>query len=300
MFGSNGIVLGALSFMASAVGIGIYVSDVRLEWKDKCENQKWRIKKTFNVVLLTLASIGLGYITIASAVDSTGLHEQVDSQAATIEGQRTSLERAQSAVTSADRQINDLQVKTQKLDSKTKALSLEWGQALANAGAASLQAGRIMSEVLRLNRDTLAKLSKTEATAEQAAAKAGVYRVPKAVAAQVTDALAGEPLGRASVACSPGLETACGDLAKLFSDAKWQVQTSLGASFYGGGVFDAPVSNNGPTGVYVWYGPGRQSLASKLVDALSGIGVHVQYKAFPRSSSQSPLDISVNVIFVSK
>ncbi|HKU82224.1 MAG TPA: hypothetical protein VJP76_08650 [Candidatus Tumulicola sp.] len=273
----------AVSVFAFLFSLYVEVKATILEWNayDTARRQL-AILKISGFILGALLSLSLA---ISSTIE--------------LNAQGSSVRNATYAVTKATALIHRLQIKTAILQRKTSELSLEWKRALADAGTTSLQAARIMAEVDRLNHDTLSKLSKTERTAEQAAKEAAVYRIPDGVSARIAQVLSNESAGRASVACAPGLQAACGDLARLFKAAKWQVRSTLGASFYGGGVFDAPSSNNGPTGIYVWYGTGRERLAQQLADALSGIGVHAETKVEPKSFQPTP-DISINIVFVTK
>jgi hypothetical protein len=307
---SLGFILGALAFVTLVITTLFTAADIATQWKSR--DLRGRIVAIGLLASLCFGALISGAGTYYAAQDAVKLHEQVNEQG-------TAVNSAISAVDIARAHIGEL-------EAKTAALSAEWRGAVATANVASLQADRMsaavrrlnsytssrlarvqrlaqdtsaqLAEIQRLNRDTLARVAKAETIAYSAAAKAGVYRFPGGIASQISASLRKSQPGKASIACAPGLESACNDLWQIFSKAGWQAHVTLGASFWTYAGFDpATPDPGGQTGIYVWCRAGRENLGRDLQDALEKTGVGVGLRQLAGSP---PDDVEISLIFVAR
>jgi hypothetical protein len=307
---SLGFRLGALAFITLVLTALFTAADMVTQWKTR--DLRARIVATGLLATLFLGALVSGAGTYYAAQDNARLHEQVNEQG-------TAVNSAISAVDTARARLAELQT-------KTAALSTQSQRALAAAKRASFQTGNMVVRVQQLNSNTnrqlaqiqqldtdalakagqaqqlsqnaLSTVTKAETIANRAAAKAGVYKFPTGIASQIETALAKSSPGRASMACAPGLESACNDLGRIFAKAGWQARTTLGASFWTYAGFDpATPDPGGQTGIYVWCRPGRGQLGRELQGALEQTGVAVGLRAL---SGSPPDDIEISLIFVTR
>lgn len=140
---------------------------------------------------------------------------------------------------------------------------------------ANARAQATIVSVHKSNADTNARLTETTNLAKQAAAKAGVYRLPDATRKALLTVLTSTKPSTALVSCYSSMESACRALSDVFISAGWKVIPLWGQRFYTGVGLDAPIDPDRDTGLIVWYATGKDRLGREIAGALSGSGFAV-------------------------
>ena len=184
--------------------------------------------------------------------------------------------------------------------SQTKSLAAAVRQSSIDALRVARVANSAAESTQRVVRDTEhqteRRLEAAQRLAAEAAAKAGVFRLPARASLLIADALGAATHGKASIACAPGLEAACTDLGAAFSRGGWDVEIARAASFFTGAGLDAQPNVNQDAGLIVWYQSRRKNLATTVSQILSSAGLHSE----TRAASLDNFDIGISLLFVAK
>jgi hypothetical protein len=188
------------------------------------------------------------------------------------------------------------------IDTQTRLASANASAVKATSLAARSQKSAHRAAEVSLHSADLAQQAAQNASVSQrealaAAVKAHVYRLADQTMSAIQAALA-QVSEQASVfiACSPGLEEVCGQLASAFRAAGLDPTVRPGASFYTGGLDADPLMRTANSNVSVGYMIPYAQAARAIARALTEAGLRTGLTPF--SATTIKPNIEINFLYV--
>lgn len=314
-------IIGWVGFVISLLGIGATIGDAYRTWPDKKNDPHWRVLTSVRISMLVggasiaIISAALGNIrsnALQRRLDSTNRVAQaaqlgVSSARADIGKLRrttaTLAKESKGALAAAEAEnfrakkismevaklSSDTRMRVAKTDSMAKAAA---SNALASQNIArGASKSAAASKTVALVAASSARESEKEAVA--AAIKAHVYRLPDGVITSIEAALAGlQKSTRAFIACAPGLEEVCGQLAAAFRSAHINPTVRVSASFWTVGYYDAdPLARTDNPNIYVAYMPSYAEAAQGIKAAFARAGLRADLSHLPANTGNPSIEI---------
>ncbi len=313
-------IVGWIAFAISLAGIGATAEDAWRTWPDKGDDPHWRRITVTRILALAsgaaLSAVVAGFAngrsdSLQRQLIATGQIAQaaqigVDDARGRLARLRTGMESLAMESQDALKMANAEDQRAKQISASVAQLNNETQRRLHVTNSLARQAAMLAGESqesaqraadIASRSKALAQVAANNAFASQqaavaAAVKARVYRLPDQTIAAIISSVRGLANNTTVfIACAPGLELACSQLASAFRTVGLDPTVRPAVSFFSAGLDANPLARTPNPNITVGYMQTLFAAAQSVDRALVEAGLHSELVAFPENTVSPNLEI---------
>ena len=312
---------GAIAFAIILIGIGATIAEAWQNWEEKRERKHWRAITVIRISTLIFGAFLSLALTAYANLRSSSLQQRLSETTQTAADAMTGVKDARTAIRSlrssvkmlareshdatnlasaANKLASDELAKIEKLNSGTQGRVLiankiaHQAEQVAGKSRESAQSALTSADKSReLSQASAERALESRRAALAAAIKAHVYRIPAASILAINESISRIPISSSVyIACVPGLEEVCGQLASSFRSQHIEPNVQPAAPLLVPGFDADPLAKTTNSNVVIAFMTPYQETAHGIASALESAGLRIDLVQLPVNAIKPNLQIS--------